>query len=116
MRTVAVRNIVRADTQLIGSLGVSGVATVHEAQGRTGLARPYLRPVWSGAAIAGSAVTVLAHPGDNWMIHVAVELCRAGDVLVVAMSSDNEDGVFGELLATSLRSKGVVGLVVDAGC
>jgi len=116
MKTVAVRSVDRAPSEVVARLGRAGVATVHEAQGRTGLARPYLRPVWSGAEAAGSAVTVLAHPGDNWMLHVAVELCQPGDLLVVALSSDNEDGMFGELLATSLMAHGVVGLVIDAGC
>lgn len=116
MRTVAVRNIPRTDRALVDRLGAAGVATVHEAQGRIGLAKPYLRPAWSPAAAAGTAVTVLAHPGDNWMLHVAVELCQPGDMLVVALSSDNEDGMFGELLATSLASRGVVGVVIDAGC
>lgn len=116
MRSVAVRNITRADGALVERLGRAGVATVHEAQGRTGLAKPYVRPAWAPAAAAGSAVTVLAHPGDNWMLHVAVELCQRGDLLVVAVSSENEDGMFGELLATSLAARGVVGLVIDAGC
>jgi 4-hydroxy-4-methyl-2-oxoglutarate aldolase len=116
MRTVAVRNIARADQALVERLGTAGVATVHEAQGRTGLAKSYLRPAWSPTAAAGNAITVLAHPGDNWMLHVAVELCQRGDMLVVAVSSDNEDGMFGELLATSLVARGVVGLVIDAGC
>jgi 4-hydroxy-4-methyl-2-oxoglutarate aldolase len=116
MNTIAVRNIPRAAPTVVERLGAAGVATVHEAQGRIGLAKPYLRPIWPSPPVAGSAVTVLAHPGDNWMFHVAVELCRPGDLLVVALSSDNEDGMFGELLATSLRAHGVVGLVVDAGC
>jgi 4-hydroxy-4-methyl-2-oxoglutarate aldolase len=116
MRTVAVRNIARAPEATVKRLGEAGVATVHEAQGRTGLAKPYLRPIWTPVAVAGSAVTVLTHPGDNWMLHVAVELCQPGDLLVVALSADNEDGMFGELLATSLAARGVVGLVVDAGC
>lgn len=116
MKPVAIRNISRADQDVIERLGAAGVSTVHEAQGRIGLAKPYLRPVWSGGAAFGSAVTVLARPGDNWMIHVAAELCRAGDVLVIAASSDNHDGMFGELLATSVRSRGVRGVVIDAGC
>jgi 4-hydroxy-4-methyl-2-oxoglutarate aldolase len=115
MRTVAVRNIERARVDVITRLCAAGVATAHEAQGRAGLTKPYLRPVWTPVTIAGSAVTVLAHPGDNWMLHVAVELCKPGDTLVVALSADNEDGMFGELLATSLQSRGVVGLVIDAG-
>ncbi|WP_119305067.1 4-carboxy-4-hydroxy-2-oxoadipate aldolase/oxaloacetate decarboxylase [Dongia deserti] len=116
MRPVAIRNIERADAAVLARLGAAGVSTVHEAQGRTGLAKTYLRPAWSGASAHGSAVTVLARPGDNWMIHVAVELCQPGDMLVVAVSSDNYDGMFGELLATSLRARGVRGLIIDAGC
>jgi 4-hydroxy-4-methyl-2-oxoglutarate aldolase len=116
MRSVVIRNIERADSGLIARLGDAGVSTVHEAQGRTGLAKPYLRPAWPGGIAFGSAVTVQARPGDNWMIHVAVELCQEGDVLVVGLSSDNYDGMFGELLATSLKAKGVRGLVIDSGC
>jgi 4-hydroxy-4-methyl-2-oxoglutarate aldolase len=115
MSNIAVRSIARAPQRIVERLGAAGVATVHEAQGRTGLTKPYLRPAWSPASAAGSAITVLTHPGDNWMLHVAVELCGAGDMLVVAVSSDSEDGMFGELLATSLAARGVVGLVIDAG-
>jgi len=116
MRTVVVRNIDRADAALVKRLGALGTSTVHEAYGRIGLMKPYLRPVWAGGEAAGTAVTVLAQPGDNWMIHVAVEQCRPGDMLVVGCTADNTDGMFGDLLATSLQSRGVVGLVIDAGC
>jgi 4-hydroxy-4-methyl-2-oxoglutarate aldolase len=116
MKTVVVRNIKRTDAGVVKRLGALGVATAHEAYGRFGLMKPYLRPVWSGAEAAGTAVTVLAQPGDNWMIHVAVEQCQKGDVLVVGCTADNTDGMFGELLATGLRARGVKGLVIDAGC
>lgn len=115
MKTVVVRNIQRTDAALVKRLGALGVATVHEAYGRAGLMKPYLRPVWAGGEAAGTAVTALVHPGDNWMIHVAVEQCKPGDILVVGCSADNADGMFGDLLATSLMARGVTGLVIDAG-
>jgi 4-hydroxy-4-methyl-2-oxoglutarate aldolase len=115
MKTVVVRNIARADGALVKRLGALGTSTVHEAYGRDGLMKPYMRPVWAGGEAAGTAVTVLAHPGDNWMIHVAVEQCKPGDILVVGCSADNTDGMFGDLLATSLMARGVVGLIIDAG-
>jgi len=116
MRTVAVRTIARAAPDTVRALGEMGVATVHEAQGRAGLMAPCVRPIYPGGKVSGSAVTVLAAPGDNWMLHVAVELATARDVLVVAVTSANTDGMFGELLATSFKARGVVGVVIDAGC
>ncbi len=110
-----VRNIPRSSPEQLEELASAGVATVHEAMGRTGLMKPYMRPIYTGGRIAANAVTVLTHPGDNWMLHVAVEMCQPGDVLVVALSAENSDGMFGDLLATSLKSRGVVGLVIDAG-
>ena len=115
MKPTIVRTISRAEAGDVAALGELGVATVHEAQGRRGLMKPYLRPVYPGARVAGPAVTVLSHPGDNLMIHAAVEICRPGDVLVVALLADSTDGMFGELLACSLRAHGVAGLVIDAG-
>ena len=113
---VVKRNITRADANLAARLGEFGCATVHEAMGRVGLMQTYLRPIYPGARIAGTAVTVLMHPGDNWMLHVAAEQIKPGDVVVAACTADNTDGFFGDLLATSFRARGALGLVIDGGC
>ena len=115
MKPKIVRKIERSPADVVRLLGVLGVATVHEAQGRAGLMRPYLRPIYPAARLAAPAITVSCHPGDNLMIHAAIEVCAPGDVLVVAPVSDSADGMFGELLAVSCRAHGVVGLVIDAG-
>ena len=115
MKHRIVRNIRRPDAESVRLLGLMGVATVHEAQGRTGLLAPYMRPIYTSARVSGPAVTVLCQAGDNLMIHAAIELCQPGDVLVVTCTAESTDGMFGDLLATSLRARGVAGLVINAG-
>lgn len=112
---VVYRNIRRADSELAAKLGAFGTATVHEAMGRLGLMKPYLRPVYAGAQAAGTAVTVLMHPGDNWMLHVVAEQIRPGDIVVAAVTAECTDGYFGDLLASSFKARGAHGLVIDAG-
>ena len=112
---VVYRNIPRADAGIAEKLGGFGTAALHEAMGRAGLLQPYMRPIYPGASVCGTAVTVLLHPGDNWMLHVAAEAIRPGDVVIAAVTSDCTDGYFGELLATSYRARGARGLVIDGG-
>jgi len=109
------RNIVRADEAFVTELGRFGVATVHVAMGRVGLMQPYMRPIYAGAHVAGTAVTVLLHPGDNWMMHVVAEQIKPGDIVVAALSAENCDGFFGDLLATSFKARGAKALIIDAG-
>ena len=113
---VVKRSIARADKAAVNQLSKFGSATVHEAMGRVGLLKPYMRPIYAGAHACGTAVTVLLQPGDNWMMHVAAEQLKPGDIVVAACTADNTDGFFGDLLATSFRARGAVGLVIDGGC
>ena len=113
---VVKRNIVRADKAAVDKLARFGAATIHEAMGRVGLMKNYMRPVYTGAHLCGTAVTVLLQPGDNWMMHVAAEQLQPGDVVVAACTTDNEDGFFGDLLATSFKARGARGLIIDGGC
>jgi 4-hydroxy-4-methyl-2-oxoglutarate aldolase len=113
---VVYRNVSRADAAVADQLGSFGSATVHEAMGRVGLLKPYLRPIFAGAQVSGTAVTVLLQPGDNWMLHVAAEQIRPGDVVVAAVTAESTDGFFGELLATSFKARGARALVIDGGC
>jgi 4-hydroxy-4-methyl-2-oxoglutarate aldolase len=115
MKTVVIRTTKRANAATTATLAKLGASTTHEAMGRVGLMKPYMRPIYAGAQIAGRAVTVLVHPGDNWMLHVAIEQLTPGDVLVVACTADNTDGMFGDLLATSAMARGAIGLIIDAG-
>lgn len=112
---VVYRTIQRADGEIAAKLGAFGAATVHEAMGRTGLMKPYVRPIYTSAQAAGTAVTVLLQPGDNWMLHVAAEQIRPGDLVVAAVTADCTDGYFGDLLATSFKARGAQGLIIDAG-
>ncbi len=113
---VVKRTIVRADKAAVEKLSRFGVATIHEAMGRVGLMKTYMRPIYPGAKMCGTAVTVLLQPGDNWMMHVAAEQLQPGDVAVAACTTDNEDGFFGDLLATSFKARGALGLIIDGGC
>jgi 4-hydroxy-4-methyl-2-oxoglutarate aldolase len=113
---VVYRNIKRADREVANALGKFGASTVHEAMGRVGLMKPYMRPIWPGAQVSGTAVTVLLQPGDNWMLHVAAEQIQPGDIVVATCTADNTDGFFGDLLATSFQARGALALVIEGGC